>query len=225
MRKLWLIPSIIVAPIVLIIAYSLSAYVVLLIIGYHPDAIGKELAQKLVQNGDDVKECMQIIHPLPHLLSPSDGEQRSNCVYEYASLTKDPTACELLLPSDYGWSCLGTISGKLFAGRLCTRSGALDHIKVYCNRDSEGELTIDRPQIEDCSQYQREDLQEWCYGARTELLNGVHDCSHIKRDVVYDYCEYSYALKERNPQFCSSIKDKPRREFCEFRVDMMLKYP
>ena len=104
------------------------------------------------------------------------------------------------------------------------RSGALDHPIVYCNRESEGELTIDRPQLEDCEQYKRTDLREWCYDARTELIDGVHECQKITRDVVRDHCEYSYALKTRDPSSCSAVQDDKRRAFCTQNVALSVKY-
>ncbi|MBU0766968.1 hypothetical protein KKF55_04280 [Patescibacteria group bacterium] len=199
-------------------------FVVMHLLYYEHARSPEVLAEKLITEDRDAEDCF-LFRTFDIGPRPTTYEMQMRCVYVYAKLTKNPTACELLLPSDYGWSCLGVISGKLFAGRLCTRSGSLEHIKVYCNRESEGELSIDRPQIDNCLLYERKDLREWCYDARTELLDNTYNCQQITQDAVRDHCEYSYALKLRDPQFCFSIKDKPRREFCEFRVDMMLKYP
>ncbi len=184
---------------------------------------GTDIAEEIIANKRSPAECSHVLDfdPFP---SPSADEQSRLCVYIYAKLTQDPSACELLMPSDYGWSCLGAVEEKLFSGRLCTRSGALDHPVVYCNRESEGELTIDRPQIKDCSQYKRKDLREWCYDARTEVLDGAHDCQRITRDVVRDFCEYNYALKMRNPSLCSAVKDGKRRDFCTTYVSLSVKY-
>ena len=197
------------------------------IFGIPPYADPDKAARWIIEGHRDPKLCLKLQPGLPDFIPidrPTTGELRRLCVYKVAKFSQDPSACELLLPSDYGWSCLGAVEEKLFSGRLCTRSGALDHPVVYCNRESEGELTIDRPQIEDCSQYKRKDLREWCYDARTELLDGAHDCQNITRDVVRDFCEYNYAIKMKDPLLCSSVKDGKRREFCMTYVSLSVKY-
>ena len=180
------------------------------------------LAEKLIEEGRGAEDCF-LFRTFDIGPRPTTYEMQMRCVYTYAKLTQDPTACELLLPSDYGWSCLGAVEEKLFLGDPCYYSSTKD--SLYCNKDfSEGELTIEHPQMEDCSAYLRKDLQEWCHFERTLRMEDIYECDVISHRVVYDNCQYNYAFKNRDAKSCSQIKDTQRKEFCEFRIGMMLKY-
>jgi len=183
---------------------------------------GTDIAEEILANKRSPTECSHVLDfdPFP---SPSADEQSRLCVYMYAKLTQDPSACELLLPSEYGWSCLGEISGAVFEGKPCRFSSVRDD--VYCNKNfSEGELTIEHPQIENCLLYKRKDLQEWCHFERTAKLKETHECSVISHLIVRDYCEYNYAIKMRDPHLCSAVKDEKRRDFCTTYVSLSVKY-
>ena len=222
---LWMAGIVLLAPIALLIIFFIGIFCTqtgYALMGYHTFVYNGEKIARIAQDTGNPKECDKI--RVVYAMNTNTYLERQYCIYTYAKLTHDPSACELLMPGEYGWSCLGTIEGQLFSGRLCTRSGALDHVIVYCNRESEGELSIDRPQIEDCSRYKRNDLREWCYGARTELLKDIYDCHRITHDVVRDYCEYSYALKIRDPTHCSAVSDERRRDFCLEYVSLSVKY-
>ena len=190
--------------------------------GYYVNMPGWKMGQ-IAAEKESVEEC-ELLRKTWYFGGFDSGDMhRSECIHTYASLTLDPTACELLLPSDYGWSCLGAVEEKLFVGDPCYYSPVRDD--VYCNKNySEGELTIEHPQMDNCSLYQRNDLREWCHYERTLTSKDVHECDSITHPVVYDNCEYSHALKLKDLSFCSPIKDPSRRSFCEFRVKMAVKY-
>ena len=224
MRNLLRAVLICIALVAMIPATWIAIYAAQRALGYFPGGHFPTIAQYAAEQGD-VRLCRRIIGlPWPTVGGPSTADARLSCIHDYASLTKDPSVCELLMPTDYGFSCLGAVSGKLFAGQHCTRSGSLDHVVVYCNRESEGEVTIDRPQIDDCSLYERRDLREWCYNTRTELKEDAHECKRISHPIMYDECEYNYALKQRDPSLCSPIKDEKRRDFCTLYVELSVKY-
>ena len=219
MRKILLIfVGIVLTPLFLYASYG----AILWILGYEFSDGPDVLAEKLINEKRPAKDCF-LYRTLDLGPRPTTYELQMECVYDYASLTLDPTACELLLPSDYGWSCLGAVEEKLFLGDPCYYSPVRDD--VYCNKNySEGELTIEHPQMDNCSLYQRNDLREWCHYERTLTSKDVHECDSITHPVVYDNCEYSHALKLKDLSFCSPIKDPSRRSFCEFRVKMAVKY-
>ena len=113
-------------------------------LGYYVDNTGGEIGR--LAAGKRMFLCVKKSLFI-HIFGPSTVSRRRECVYTYASLTKDPSACELLMPSDYGFSCLGEVEGKLFSGEPCYYSAVRKD--VYCNtKYSEGELSIDNPQIE-----------------------------------------------------------------------------
>ena len=208
----------------LILLASFAGYIWISVFGWHRPYINWmpwELADYLVKHQRSYRECDDLIWF--EIMSPTEADQRAGCIYEYAKLTQDPSACELLLPSDYGWSCLGEISGAVFEGKPCRYSSVSDD--VYCNKSfSEGELTIEHPQMENCSLYKRNDLREWCYFERTAQLKETHECNAISHPIVHDYCEYNYAIKMRDPLLCSAVKDKKRQDFCTTYVSLSVKY-
>lgn len=197
-------------------------------VGYYAFSPGWEVAKELVEKDKDVGGCRKIVDVIWWDIivpEPPVQEQRALCVLDYARLKSDPSACESLLPSRYGWKCVGESGQKFFSGRLCTTSGSFENPELYCTRESEGELMIQNPQIADCSLYARKDIREWCYDSRTQKKEGVHDCAKITREVVRDHCEFMYASREKDPELCDVIADENRRSYCETFVDFLIKYP
>ncbi|PIR48151.1 hypothetical protein COU80_06010 [Candidatus Peregrinibacteria bacterium CG10_big_fil_rev_8_21_14_0_10_55_24] len=224
LKKFLITIGILVSPIVLLIVLFIcsEAYGVgLSALGYYVNDTGEEVA-RIAAEKHDVSICRKMRQTW-FVIGPQAGEQRALCIYTYAKLTSDPSACELLMPSAYGWSCLGELSGTVFEGKPCNYSSVRD--EVYCNRNfSEGELTIEQPQIEDCNLYSRTDLREWCHFERTKRREGVHECNAINHPMVLDYCEYNYAIKMRDPSLCAAVKDEERRSFCTTYVSLSVKY-
>ena len=179
-----------------------------------------DLAEYLAERKRPARECLDLIWF--EILSPTAAEQRQLCIYTYASLTKDPTACELLLPSDYGWSCFGGISGPLFSGRPCI---LFDDGELYCNEIfGEGELRMQNPNFTNCGTYGRTDVKDACHLERTANLPSIHECNLISNVVMYDRCEFEYSIKEKSPSLCEVIKNDNRRSYCQFYVQMVVKY-
>ncbi|MBU0458068.1 hypothetical protein KJ652_06565 [Patescibacteria group bacterium] len=207
-----------------IFTISIIGYVTFNSLGYSvADSMhdAEQLAQIFVDEGKSANNCLKIIRFFPNY--PPLGVIQSGCIHEYASLTKDPSACELLLPSSYGWSCLGAVEEKLFLGDPCYYSTVRN--RVYCNRKySEGELTIEDPQMNNCSSYERNDLREWCHFERTARIAYAHECDQITHPVVYDNCEYNYAIKMKDIKYCSAIKEPERQNMCKVYLEMVEKY-
>src|SRR3989338_40717 len=190
--------------------------------GYYVNIPGWKMGQ-IAAEKESVEEC-ELLRKTWYFGGFDSGDMhRSECIHTYASLTLDPLACELLLPSDYGLSCLGEVASSLFNGKPCRYSEPQDNL--YCNKNfSEGELTIDHPQVDNCDLYNRSDLKDWCHFERTKRFKEIYECNFVKHEIVKDYCEYNYALKMRDPSLCSPIKAPSRRSFCEFRVKMAVEY-
>src|SRR5690349_18853333 len=83
-------------------------------LGYYPGNPGWEVAEIAVSKGKNVDECKKILG-VPWIgMGPSVGEQRRECIREYASLVKEPEICKLLFPSEYGLSCISNVISNLF---------------------------------------------------------------------------------------------------------------
>lgn len=218
--KFWLFLGILTAPVTVPLVYAFFAYIVLSLIGFHPDAVGTELAEELARSDGDPRECLQILHPLPHFLSPSGGEQRANCLHEYAQLTLDPKACAFLLPSEYGLDCMGTVASSLAKGFGCSSYESGD---IYCSSSVRGKNIG----TDDCTKYVERDLQDWCYEERTRTLAGIYECNRVSADPpgLREECQRWYAFKEKDPSLCSTILDEKRRQVCELKINAWLSYP
>ena len=213
--------TIVAIPVILVLLL-LGRGIALQMMGYPVDIPPSDLAEAIAAEGGDPLLCRRLQQTVP-TMGPSLTEKRMLCFYLLAQRLKDPSVCELLMPSEYGWSCLGEVHQKIFKEIPCWYSTVND--RTFCNEFySEGELTIEHPQMKDCSVYLRKDLREWCHYERTTRMKGVHDCDQITHPVVYDNCGYSYALKERDPALCAPIKDEKRRDFCTLYVELSVKY-
>ncbi len=220
MRKpLLIILCIILAPVAAYVLYGASLW----LFGYELTGSPQVLAQKLITEVRPAKDCY-LFRTLDLLMRPTTAELQMRCVRDYAEKKQDPSACELLLPTEYGMACLSTLGGKLFSGNHCT--GTYGRNEVYCSSYSNGgEQTIERPQIKDCLLYKRKDIQEWCYKERTSILTNVHDCKKIANEIEVDDCENAYAFKQKDPSLCTAVKDEKRRLYCEIRINTWLKNP
>lgn len=210
------------SPIIFLICYVIFVPPTLRILGYFPNETGGPVAEKLVEQKRPPSDCEKIINILPEPFSPTVQEQRATCLYDYADLTHDIRACEFLLPSDYGWDCVGMIKGEIFPEACFFSEVTKD---LYCNAEySEGELTIKNPQLKNCAIYQRQDLRDWCHFKRTFNSDKVNECDAIQADFMKDRCQYSIALKKDNTDLCKLISDKKRRDFCVTHINLWLKY-
>lgn len=191
--------------------------------GYYINEPGWSVAEIALQK-KDIRYCKRILIMPWRTSSPSTKEQKDECVFRFAVGTDDASICEQLLPSDYALACLSEIGGNLQGDIPCTQADG--KTSVYCNETySEGEVTIENPQIENCKLYQRKDLREWCHYERTTKFANIHECNEIERVSVKDECQENYAFKEKNISNCLLISDEMQQKYCEIRINTWLKYP
>lgn len=192
-----------------------------IVFGAHRPYIGIspiKLAKYLVENNRPAKECYDFIIIDP-INSPSYIERKHSCIYDYAKLKKDPTACELLMPSDYGWSCLGVIESELSKGFGC---GSTD-TNINCGSYN---IYTENRGIEDCNIYSEQVLQDWCHAQRSKTMVGINECNRIVTDTDRwsEECQMYYAFKERDASACNTITAGDRKQYCLFYIQMMKKY-
>ena len=161
----------------------------------------------------DVRLCRRIIGlPWPTVGGPSTADARLSCIHDYASLTHDPSACELLMPSEYGWSCLGAATEKQpclfdFAQEPEVRGNGIIALMKEC---LDGSVDI---QNNSC-----------CIMARTVFLEENFDCALLKELPAFeDQCLRETALKRREPDTCASISNGNIRSSCEVGVRALLR--
>jgi len=171
------------------------------LIGYQVNASSNDVAEEAAQK-KDVTLCATILSY--GLLRPQTGELRSHCVKTYASLAKDPSACELLMPSSYGLSCVG---GAMEFQRTC----ALGRDRSVTGND------IGKASLQECiSGPESIRNNECCVVAKARFLTTFNDCSLItKSQKILDQCHYSLAFKNGDSSTCESIQDKNLKSACE----------
>lgn len=152
------------------------------------------------------EHCGRIFVMPWNIFSPPTVEQRELCRYTYAKLTKDPTACEPLMPSDYGWSCLGVAREKEpcffnFADTPEVRGNGIIVPMSDCKQGSE------EVQANMC-----------CVMARTVFLDETYDCSLFDNPAFRDQCLHRVARKLRRTDQCALIGNTNIRSACEVAV-------
>jgi len=203
MKKLY--TSIIV---VTVIAATMISYSWIQTHGFHRPYMNwgiRDLAEHLVKNKLAPERCFDLVW---YEIGMQAGDAKAECVYRYAELTKDPSACELLMPSSYGLSCVG---------------GAEEHLpcdvtsiqySVYW-KDGDKENT---ESIKSCllSNEKRTTLgNACCEVAKVAFLKENNDCSVLKNNrPVYDHCLYALAWKNKDPDICSDMTEGNPKAAC-----------
>ena len=180
--------------------------------GFYTLEPGWQVGEMLAKEGGSAKKCNKIIRGFWwDVLSPPTSEQRKSCIKEYAKLTKDPKACELLLPSDYGWSCLGAAREKQpclfdFKDPPEVRGNGLIAPLSQCNNGDSATRN-----------------NECCAVARIAFFDEKTNCASIGASQNFiDQCYYELAKKKADTSLCSSIESGNIRTACEVAVRALL---
>jgi len=163
---------------------------------------------KIAAEENNVGVCQRIFFMPWKVASPSTEEQRRACIHDYASLTHDPTACELLMPSEYGFSCIGTARVKEPCG-----------FGYYANPRVQGNGII--ATLEECISGPPEIRANACCAiAKVKYTDDHNDCSVLidATRELQDQCHHELALKSRDISECSSIQNINVRSSCEIHV-------
>ncbi|HIH22616.1 TPA: hypothetical protein HA238_02725 [Candidatus Micrarchaeota archaeon] len=186
---------------------------ILWILGYEFSEGPDVLAEKLINEKRPAKDCF-LYRTLDLGPRPTTYELQMECVYEYASLTLDPLACELLLPSDYGWSCLGAAKEE---GDICSINYG-KYVEWWI------ESVYENPQkatLQECKQglVSSEKGKKCCHILLLTNEEDVNDCSRFKSDYQFnDLCLSQLAAKLKDQEVCDSIVNENARIICEIRV-------
>ncbi|OIO53199.1 hypothetical protein AUJ46_05655 [Candidatus Peregrinibacteria bacterium CG1_02_54_53] len=189
------------------------------IFGFYVDEPGWYVAKIAVENGKPASACRRIIMTPWNFLSPSTADQRALCIFDYARLTQDPSACELLMPSEYGWDCLGAVKGELWNGIGC--GSAREKINCWTYGVSSPNLGIN-----DCNVYDKKILRDWCHEERSASLPNVYECNEISKDPLglQEICERRYAFKLKDPSLCTKMSNEEKRKLCEIEITAWQQY-
>ncbi len=171
-----------------------------------------EIAEWAVHTGRGPEECQRII-----LLSVSPGptqdELHADCIYTFAKLSHDPTACKLLLPSDYGMMCIGVATEQT----ACVIMG--DHSVRWLENNKLNEASPEHCKIPNTLSVRGKNC---CYIGNVAFRDDVNSCDSISNDVeAKDFCFSELANKNRSVDTCKNIQSANLRSACEVRVNAL----
>ncbi len=153
-----------------------------------------DLASYLEKNYRDPRECLDLIWF--QIMSPTQAEQRAPCVYEYAKSAKQPTACELLMPSKYGLSCIGEIWGPLIDESNCHW---YHNNAVRCF-----ESEVLSPHIYTCNESGNANIDE-CWHRIAFKKKDTKICDSIKNLTLRSVCKVRIETWTQYPELRSTI--------------------
>ena len=203
MRKVSIvIAGILLTPLILYISFGAMLW----LLGYEfaegPDA----LAKKLVNESRPAKDCFLYV-TLDPWFRPTTRELRNQCIHEYAKLTHDTSACELLMPGAYGWSCVGGAQDKepcLFDFKKEPEVRG-NGIIVPLSQCLHGNATT---QNNTC-----------CAIARIAFFDAMKECSSLTAAQKFiDQCYHETAKKKNDMEPCLKIVNANIRSACLVQV-------
>ncbi len=171
------------------------------------------VAKKLVDEKRDASDCFKT-YQIGWSYPPIE-ESRFACVREYAKLTKNPSACELLMPSDYGWDCLGAAEEP--NSRQCWFDFGSSPTQV-----GSGDTYVTFPE---CAHSPKKmEGNRCCELADILYIKKQESCKPLQdHQILYDQCQELLARRELAIDMCSSIYSPHVRSSCEVSVRALLK--
>jgi hypothetical protein len=182
--------------------------------------------QKLFAAHGSASDCMKINNVFPSY--PPQYSLQWSCVITFAALAQDPTACELLMPSDYGMQCLADVnaarSKEAKADPLCYEQ---DGMMRCFDHDTGRLISEDRyDQIEDCKKYDKISLRDSCHLKRTMTISGANECNRIQDKLLRTIaCPKIIAKKEKSEELCRQLPDPWESQECLTTLRLWQKYP
>lgn len=138
---------------------------------------------KLVNENRPAKDCYLFV-TLDPWFRPTTRELRNRCIREYAELSHDPSACALLMPSEYGLSCINDVTAQEYE----------DHMDA-------GFFEWD-----ECSKPQSDPLRlDWCDLLRAHRNRSAADCLPIRNAVIRAGCTLKFEAWEKYPELRNSF--------------------
>lgn len=187
---------------------TISLYVIvypffLFLLGYYPWGVSWDVAQKIVEKGGTVADCKKIIHPIADPMSPTQGEQRAGCIYDVAKLTKDPSACELLMPSSYGLDCVGAAEDfdpciMLADDKKTVKGQGLETTYDSCQNGP--------------------NVKHVCCSMARVLYSDERNCGNFPQGELRDQCHHIVGVRMKKIEECALIENERNKIGCEVVV-------
>lgn len=155
----------------------------------------EEYAKLLYAENRSATDCMKIHTFFPTY--PPLYEFRWGCVRKYAEITNDTSVCKLLLPDEFGLSCVGNIWGKYIDAKNC------HWYKDNSVRCFEGkDLT---PHVYDCSEKNIGSSPDECIHRLAFKKKDTNVCLKIKDVTLRSVCTTRIDTWNKYPELRSTI--------------------
>jgi len=153
------------------------------IMGYYVNVPGWKMGEIAAAKGN-VEEC-ELLRKTWYFGGFDSGDMhRSECIHTYAQLTQDPSACGLLMPSEYGLSCINDVIAQEYKGHM--DSGFFEW--------------------DECSKPQSDSLKlDWCDLLRAHRNRSAADCLPIRNDIIRQGCTLKFEAWEKYPELRGSF--------------------
>lgn len=196
MRKVFaVILGILLAPLIIYV----GVYAVMWLLGYEFAEGPDVLAERLMAEQRPIKDCYRYV-TLDPWFRPTTRELREQCVREYAKLTSDPTACELLLPSEYGLACISNLWPEV-SGHVACGWNHTDPSIFEC-RGGDGVLR----QSKNCQDFADNQKQfSVCRSYIAERAKESHLCAQVPDQSIRLFCETKMGAWEKYPELRGSF--------------------
>lgn len=182
---LWLTGGALLTPVLIPLLFFIGVWCVqgtYELMGYHAFVFNGEEIAKIAQEKGDPKECGRI--RVVFAINTNTYLEAQYCTYTYAKLTSDPTACELLLPSEYGLSCINNVIAQ-----------------EYKDHPDSGFF-----EFNECVNAQTDPLrQDWCQFVRAHKSHQALDCISIMNEVIRSGCTLKFEAWEKYPDLRDSF--------------------
>lgn len=169
----------------------------MILLGYRVNVDSGAVAELAAKKGN-VELCRSIINY--GFFGPTSGESRAHCVYRYAKLTSDPSACELLMPSEYGLACISNLWPEV-SGHVACGWNHVDTSLFECRNDS-GLLQQGR----NCEDFVDNQKQfSACLSYMAERAKEFDLCAKIPDLTIRSFCKTKMGAWEKYPSLRGSF--------------------
>lgn len=168
------------------------------VFGYYIDYPGWEVG-KIAAAKRDPSLCSRIF-VFSHIFGPPTESRRSECIDRYASITSDPSVCELLLPSEYGLSCISNLWPEVSDHEPCGLKQS--DPEIFQCRDKQGVLH----QSKRCSDFSGN--VKWysiCISDNAEREKSLERCAEIPDPSIRSFCEVRMRAWQKYPELRGSF--------------------
>lgn len=174
------------------------------------------LSEYIAKNNLKAEECNKLVVFNPP--GPLPDEQIRTCIYLVAELTKDPSACELLMPSSYGLSCVGGARGNYECNFY------EDNEVSWVESNAGKKATFKECVKPDPQRSQHGD--ECCTVALVTRLKTNNDCTSLSSNqMMFDECQYRLSFKNHDPSSCELIQNPRIKSACVVSAKALQKDP